>query len=100
MSLAISVLIAWLLDLVFGDPAWLPHPVVGFGKMIAWGERHLNKGKHRMLKGAIMTILVDCLVFFVTWALLHNLSSLTYLLPITGEVGKGLYFLLSVYLQQ
>ena len=96
MSLAISVLIAWLLDLVFGDPAWLPHPVVGFGKMIAWGERHLNKGKHRMLKGAIMTILLDCLVFFVTWALLHNLSSLTYLLPITGEVGKGLYFLLSV----
>lgn len=65
----IALVVAWLLDLALGDPAWLPHPVVGFGKMIAWGERHLNKGRHRMLKGAIMTILLDAFVFFATWAL-------------------------------
>jgi len=67
----LSLLAAWLLDLLLGDPAWLPHPVVGFGKMIAWGERYLNKGRHRMLKGAVMTILLDALVFFATWVVMH-----------------------------
>ena len=69
--MSFSLLAAWLLDLLLGDPAWLPHPVVGFGKMIAWGERHLNKGCHRMLKGAVMTILLDALVFFATWVVMH-----------------------------
>lgn len=69
--MSLSLLAAWLLDLLLGDPAWLPHPVVGFGKMIAWGERHLNKGRHRMLKGAVMTILLDALVFFATWVVMH-----------------------------
>ena len=69
--MSLSLLAAWLLDLLLGDPAWLPHPVVGFGKMIAWGERYLNKGRHRMLKGAVMTILLDALVFFATWVVMH-----------------------------
>ena len=34
----------YLLDLLFGDPAWLPHPVVGFGRAISVGERVLNRG--------------------------------------------------------
>ena len=75
----LSLLAAWLLDLLLGDPAWLPHPVVGFGKMIAWGERHLNKGRHRMLKGAVMTILLDALVFFATWVLMHCTRSYPFL---------------------
>ena len=73
-ELIIPLLLAWLLDLWLGDPAWLPHPVVGFGKMIAWGERHLNKGRHRMIKGAAMTILLDSIVFFCTWTVLHAIS--------------------------
>lgn len=69
--MSLSLIAAWLLDLLLGDPAWLPHPVVGFGKMIAWGERHLNKGRHRMMKGAVMTILLDVIVFFATWVVMH-----------------------------
>ena len=30
------------MDLVFGDPERLPHPIVWFGKMIAFGEKRLN----------------------------------------------------------
>ena len=78
----IALLIGWLLDLILGDPAWLPHPVVGFGKMIAWGERHLNKGRHRKLKGTLMTIMLDFIVFFSTWVLF-------YFLPPLGRVGVG-----------
>ena len=31
------------LDLLLGDPAWMPHPVVGMGKCITWLERVLRR---------------------------------------------------------
>ena len=81
-ELCIALLAAWLLDLWLGDPAWLPHPVVGFGKLIAWGERHLNRGRHRMLKGAVMAILLDALVFIPVYFIFS-------ILPPLGRVGVG-----------
>ena len=69
------LLIGWLLDLLLGDPAWLPHPVVGFGRMIAFGERRLNKGQHRQLKGALMAVVLIALVFVVTRLLCSPLTS-------------------------
>ena len=85
MIKVVSLLIGWLLDLVLGDPAWLPHPVVGFGKMIAFGERHLNKGNHRMLKGAIMSIFLIVLVFTIIWLIENQLSIIHYTLSIAFE---------------
>jgi len=81
-ELCIALLAAWLLDLWLGDPTWLPHPVVGFGKLIAWGERHLNRGRHRMLKGAVMTLLLDALVFIPVYFIFS-------ILPPLGRVGVG-----------
>ena len=46
MIVILPLLIGWVLDLLLGDPAWLPRPVVGFGKMISWGEHRLNQGLH------------------------------------------------------
>lgn len=63
----LPLLIGWLLDLLLGDPSWLPHPVVGFGKMISFGEKRLNKGSRRMLKGALMAIFLIGFVFAITW---------------------------------
>ncbi|WP_316862346.1 adenosylcobinamide-phosphate synthase CbiB [uncultured Cohaesibacter sp.] len=41
-----AVLIAILVDALFGEPAWLwhrvPHPVVLFGKLIDWLDAHFN----------------------------------------------------------
>ena len=71
----LPLLIGWLLDLVLGDPSWLPHPVVGFGKMIAFGERHLNRGSHRKLKGALLAIFLIVLVFALTWLICCSLTS-------------------------
>ena len=70
----IALLIGWVADLLLGDPAWLPHPVVGFGKMIAFGEKRLNKGSHRQLKGAVMAVFLIVLVF-ASGYLLHRLCS-------------------------
>ncbi len=69
-----SLLIGWLLDLLLGDPSWLPHPVVGFGKMIASGEHRLNKGSHRMLKGALLAVGLILLVFGIVWGIRHLLG--------------------------
>ena len=71
-ALPIALLAGWLLDLLLGDPSWLPHPVVYFGKMIAWGEKRLNHGKHRKLKGGILAIGLVLLVFFLTFFINSN----------------------------
>ncbi len=59
----IAVLIAYLLDLSIGDPLWLPHPIVAFGKSISTGEKLLNTGGHRLLKGAFMSLFLIAFVF-------------------------------------
>ena len=69
LILILPLLLGWLLDFVFGDPARLPHPIVWFGKVISWGEHRLNKGSHRMAKGAVMTVVLILMVFFVVWGL-------------------------------
>ena len=61
----------YLLDLIFGDPERLPHPIVLFGKMISWGEHRLNRGQHRMVKGAVMSVAYILLVFFILWGLIR-----------------------------
>ncbi len=72
----VPLFLGWTFDLLFGDPARLPHPVVWFGKAIAWGEHRLNKGSHRKLKGAFMAVMLIALVFGATWALREALSQL------------------------
>ena len=74
MTNPISLLIGWVLDLLIGDPARQPHPIVWFGKMIAFGEHRLNKGSYRKLKGALMAVLLIFLVFAITWFLHDSLS--------------------------
>ena len=76
MDKVLTLLAGWLLDLIFGDPAWLPHPVVGFGKLIAAGEKRWNQGTHRRRKGALLAILLVIGVFALTVALLLGLRRL------------------------
>lgn len=77
MMKCIAIIIGWLADKIWGDPAWLPHPVVYFGKAIAWGEHWLNKGRHRRLKGGILAVSLILLTFLITWALLRWLRPVT-----------------------
>ena len=90
MTKLLSLLIGWMLDLLVGDPQWLPHPVVGFGKMIAFGEHRLNRGQHRMAKGALLSIFLILMVFALTWFLLHLIS----LLPSPFGEGMGVRLLI------
>lgn len=65
------LLIGWVLDLLFGDPSWLPHPIVYFGKWIAMGEHRLNRNSHRKLKGALFVTFSIALLFSISWVLLY-----------------------------
>ena len=87
MTRVFSLLAGWLLDLLLGDPAWLPHPVVGFGKIIAAGEKRWNKGEKRRLKGALMTVGLVLGAFIVTASLLWSVRLLSLLLPAWGRVA-------------
>ena len=42
MMTAWAVLGGFVLDAIFGDPAWLPHPVVYMGKAISRLEKFLR----------------------------------------------------------
>ena len=64
---AVTLLIGWVLDLIFGDPPKLPHPVVWFGRLIAAGEHRLNRNSHRRLKGTLLAIGLILLVFGLAW---------------------------------
>ena len=65
MTNALSLLLGWLLDLLLGDPARLPHPVVWFGRAIAACERRFNRGRHRRLKGTLVTLTLVAATFAV-----------------------------------
>lgn len=59
----IAWLLGFLLDLCFGDPYWMPHPVRLIGRMISWSETVLRRmfpksraGEH--LAGAVQTLLI------------------------------------------
>lgn len=61
----------FLLDKILGDPMWLPHPVVGFGKLISQCERRGNQGTHRKRNGAWTAIGLVVFTFLVSKGLLE-----------------------------
>lgn len=80
MEKILSIIIAWVMDLCFGDPVRLPHPVVAFGKLISQGEHAMNKGVHRKLKGALLAIGLVMGIYIITALVLGCLPSIIELL--------------------
>jgi len=68
--LAFSILAAYLLDLVFGDPRWLPHPVKGMGWLIGRLERPFRAllGNER-LSGAAFAFAIIAFTWSITFAM-------------------------------
>ena len=63
------------LDIFFGDPRWMPHPVKAVGLFSNFLERALIGSKHKKLAGSLM-------VFLVITAVLLISSALTFLIHI------------------
>lgn len=81
-------LFGWITDRLLGDPEGWPHPVVGFGKAIAYGEKKLNYGTDRVFKGGLLTVTLVGGVFYFTQEGLRLLASLdSYVVPLLTALG-------------
>ena len=88
------VILGWLFDRFFGDPANLPHPIVYFGKAISAFEKRLNDGKHRKLKGALVAVFLIGATYGASWLILHYAYKLSPLLGLALSV-VGVFFCLA-----
>jgi adenosylcobinamide-phosphate synthase len=57
-----ALLIGALLDLLLGDPRWLPHPIRGIGLLIQLLERILRKLPNERFAGCVLVFLVLAIV--------------------------------------
>ncbi|UAL45522.1 adenosylcobinamide-phosphate synthase CbiB [Sutcliffiella horikoshii] len=80
---------AIVLDLLLGDPRWLPHPVVQMGKLISFLERFLNNGRKRKWKGVLLASMV---VLFV-YGFVFLIVTLSYKIHFYAGVLMEIYFI-------
>lgn len=79
MSEALIILVlAWIADWLLGDPMWLPHPIVYYGKWIAYGEKKLNKAGNRKAKGAVFAVCSIVLSFLLSFTVLYLIRQHTF----------------------
>lgn len=78
------LLIAFVLDSLLGDPRWLPHLIVLFGKAIAFFEQLLNKDPRKLIKGLLMVFLLVIATYLSTFGLIIGLKALN---PLLGDAA-------------
>jgi adenosylcobinamide-phosphate synthase len=89
----LALLVAFLLDVLLGDPPWLyrrlPHPVAVFGRLVEISEVRLNRAarSHRALiwRGVLVTAAMVALTGALGWVL----AVLAHRLP-AGAIVEGL----------
>ena len=90
LTLVIKIWIAYILDLVFGDPQNIIHPVQIIGKMISLGEKILLKEKsgsrYKFFAGIILNIFVVSITYGLT-CLIYKSSK-----------TSGVFTLIEIYL--
>jgi adenosylcobinamide-phosphate synthase len=70
----LEISLAWLADLVFGDPQWMPHPVRLFGLFTKIGEKMAGVGassnRRLLLAGAVVAAVIALGTCAGTWLVL------------------------------
>ncbi|MFZ1887614.1 MAG: adenosylcobinamide-phosphate synthase CbiB [Candidatus Binataceae bacterium] len=77
---------ALALDVVLGDPRWLPHPVRAIGRLIERGERLLRNGNpgRDLVRGTILTVGVVAISTFAAWGVV---ALANWIHPIMGALA-------------
>lgn len=72
-TVAMVLLVALAIDAVIGDPRWLPHPVVAFGRFAGVVERLANHGTRttRLIVGGTATVALIALAAATGWVFDH-----------------------------
>lgn len=86
---AIIIIFAYILDLLFGDPQWLPHPVRGIGCLISKSETFLRKRiSNERLAGIMLLLFVVGFTYFLSFVIVE----------IFFELNKVLGMIISILL--
>lgn len=80
-----AFLIGFVLDLLFGDPHWMPHPVCLIGKLIGKIETYLYGKRHPVMRGGILVFFVLLLTGTVSGGILWGAYLLSPALGVTIE---------------
>ena len=83
----LAVAVGFAADLAFGDPRWLPHPVVAMGRAITWAEGRLRgafpqTSAGTRAAGLVLAVALPLACGLLTWGILH----------LCGMVHPGLRF--------
>lgn len=71
MIISSSIVISFLLDLIFGDPHWFPHPVRIIGSFIRPLEKFLRKYIFNLkIGGILLAVLVVGLAYLLVWGII------------------------------
>ncbi len=73
MDLLLIVIIAIIIDVIFGEPPTKIHPVVWMGKLIDFFTNYLIKYRSK-ISGIILTIIIVTIFTLATYVLLHSLA--------------------------
>lgn len=86
IEILLIILLAIILDWTLGDPVWIPHPVILFGKGITYFEKRYNRGEHKVLKGASTSLMLILLVFLVSFVIMQVAYGIQHYLGVGLEV--------------
>ncbi len=84
---AIAFSLGCLLDIIIGDPHWIPHPIRWIGHLIGWLEKRLNK---KGLDARILKLRGLCLVIIVVFVpsiICLSIMALLYRLNVCAGIG-------------
>lgn len=87
-----AVAAGYILDLIFGDPQRMPHPVRLMGFFISKGERFLRKVSCRsdssqFFCGMLLTFAVVGISFIIPWAILHFIGEISRIFRFAAEAA-------------
>ncbi len=87
MELAVIIGIAFVLDVIWGDPTYLYHPICGIGNLISKTEKFVRpRCKNDFLGGFILVLVVVFLSFFIPFGILYILYKMHWILGMVVEV--------------
>src|SRR5665648_1115879 len=81
------IICAFVLDLIFGDPYWLPHPICFIGKMISFLEKKIRIFlKNELFGGVLLSIIVILVSFALPFFILYLANKINFYLALIVDI--------------
>lgn len=90
MSFVVKYLIAFILDLIFGDPEWFPHPVRFIGKLISFLEKIFYNFKNKTFWGGVTAFITIFITILISYFLASTSKYIEIFFLYTTLAGKCL----------